>query len=248
MARAEGVGRADGAGGTHGLIDWIRSGGGNKKFTWHYSLGFTVTEDLEKLIAKVPRLAWRAAMNVANRPIGDTWVVEICGRTGLEDWPDDMRLIIRRSRIHPRDKKLTAYEKKTGWRYNALVTNTPNGPGRDEVWLEAGHRSHTHVEAAIKSAKQTGLRRMPSREFAINHAWCQAVAIATDLTVWLQQLALDGEESRAEPDTVRLRILDIPARLVRGGRRRILKLADDWPWSRSVADAFTHIQALPAPS
>jgi len=100
----------------------------------------------------------------------------------------------------------------------------------------------------IKQAKATGLRRFPSREFAINHAWCQAVALAVDLTAWLQHLALDGEESRAEPDTLRLRILDIPARLVRGGRRRILKLADDWPWSQSVADAWTHIQALPAPS
>ncbi|MET8332092.1 transposase [Streptomyces sp. NPDC005181] len=116
-----------------------------------------------------------------------------------------MRLIIRRSKIHPRDKNLTAYEKKTG------------------------------------------LRRMPSRDFAINHAWCQAVALAVDLTAWLQQLALDGEESRAEPDTVRLRILDIPARLVRGARRRILKLADDWPWSSAVANAYTRVQALPTP-
>jgi len=122
--------RSDGAGGTHGLIDWIRSGGGNKKFTWHYSLGFTVDEDLEKLLAKVPRLAWRAAMNVADRPIGDTWVLELTGRMGLEQWPADMRLIIRRSRIHPRDRKLTDFEKKSGWRYSALVTNTPNSPGR----------------------------------------------------------------------------------------------------------------------
>jgi hypothetical protein len=44
----------------------------------------------------------------------------------------------------------------------------------------------------------TGLRRLPSREFAINTAWCTAAAIAADLIAWLQLLALQGELALAD--------------------------------------------------
>jgi hypothetical protein len=71
-------------------------------------------------------------------------------------------------------------------------------------WLEARHRAHAQVEDRIRCAKDTGLGRMPSREFAINAAWCTAAAIAADLIAWLQLLALDGDLACAEPKRLRL--------------------------------------------
>jgi hypothetical protein len=108
-------------------------------------------------------------------------------------------------------------------------------------------RAHARVEDRIRCAKDTGLRRLPSREFAINQAWCVAAAIATDLIAWLQLVALDGELALAEPKRLRYRILHTCARLVRGQRRRRLRIAAAWPWATQITAAFTRIAAIPAP-
>ena len=46
--------------------------------------------------------------------------------------------------------------------------------------------------------------------------------IAAILLAWLKLLALDGDLAKAEPKTLRYRVLHTAARLVRGGRRRRL--------------------------
>jgi hypothetical protein len=47
---------------------------------------------------------------------------------------------------------------------------------------------------------------------------------AAILLTWLKLLALDGHVTTAEPKTLRYRILHTAGRLVRGGRRRRLKV------------------------
>ncbi|OLB78569.1 MAG: hypothetical protein AUI14_12770 [Actinobacteria bacterium 13_2_20CM_2_71_6] len=59
----------------------------------------------------------------------------------------------------------------------------------------------------VGCAKDTGRGGYPSRELAINHAWCTAAAITRDRTAWRQLLALDGELAVAEPNRLRYRIL-----------------------------------------
>lgn len=53
-------------------------------------------------------------------------------------------------------------KKLTPWRYRAFVTNTKVGR---LAFLEARHRAHARVEDRIRHAKDTGLGRIPSREF-----------------------------------------------------------------------------------
>ena len=88
---------------------------------------------------------------------------------------------------------------------------------------------------------------MPSRDYQVNTAWCQAASIACDLLAWLRLLALDGDLAKAEPKTLRYKILHTAGRIVRGQRRRHLKIAASWPWARDIASAFTRILALPPP-
>jgi hypothetical protein len=52
-----------------------------------------------------------------------------------------------------------------GYRYQAFATNTRIG---QLAFLEARHRAHARVEDRIKAAKDIGLGRLPSREYAIN--------------------------------------------------------------------------------
>ena len=65
------------------------------------------------------------------------------------------------------------------------------------------------------------------------------------LLSWLKFLALDGDLARAEPKTLRYRVLHAAARLVRGGRRRRWKIPANWPWAGAVTRAWQRICALP---
>ena len=68
------------------------------------------------------------------------------------------------------------------------------------------------------------------------------------LLAWLKLIALDGDLARAEPKTLRYRLLHAAARLVHGGRRRTLKIAANWPWSYEIVAAWHRIQAIPHPT
>ena len=67
------------------------------------------------------------------------------------------------------------------------------------------------------------------------------------LLAWLKLLALDGDLARAEPKTLRYRLLHAAARLVRGGRRRTLKIAATWPWARRDHHRLAAHPGHPAP-
>ncbi len=71
---------------------------------------------------------------------------------------------------------------------------------------------------------------------------------ASILLSWLKLLALDGDLARAEPKTLRYRILHAAARLVSGGRRRTLKIAATWPWAEAITTAWRRIQTIPHPT
>jgi hypothetical protein len=58
---------------------------------------------------------------------------------------------------------------------------------------------------------------------------------------WLKVLALDGDLAKAEPKTLRYRFLHAADRLVRGGRRRILKIVGAWLWSDEIVTTWQRI-------
>jgi hypothetical protein len=69
----------------------------------------------------------------------------------------------------------------------------------------------------------------------MKRAWFTGALIAACLIAWLKLMALEGDLARAEPKTPRYKIFDAAARLVRGGRRRRLKIAATWPWADAVS-------------
>jgi Transposase DDE domain group 1 len=103
---------------------------------------------------------------------------------------------------------------------------------------------HARLEDAIRSGKDTGLGKFPSNSLALNTAWLAASLTAATLLAWLRHLALDGDLAKAEPKTVRYRILHTAARLVRGGRRRRLKIPATWPWADAITIAWYRFTAL----
>ena len=94
-------------------------------------------------------------------------------------------------------------------RITAFATNTTRGQLAD---LELRHRRRARCEDRIRLAKDTGLRNLPLTSFAANQIWCAVVAPASEITAWMQTLALHGHTARRwEPKALRFRLFTIPA-------------------------------------
>jgi len=235
--------RADGAGASHDLLDWLTDQGRIRGRHLEYSVGFSVTERVREAIATLPKTVWVPALDADGDPRDGGDVAELTDLLDLSSWPPGMRVIVRRERPHP-GAQLSLFEERDGNRYQAFATNTATG---QLAFLEARHRAHARVEDRIRHAKNAGLGRFPSREYAINTAWVHVVAIAADLIAWLRLLALTGDLSKAEPKALRYKVLHVPARLTHGGRRRRLRLPATWPWATAICTAFERVAAIPAP-
>jgi hypothetical protein len=245
----------DGAGAGHQIVDHLTALN-RRGHKVHYSVGFDLDERTRRAITRLADLGWEPALDADGRPRKDAHVAELTGllrqsagpdglvTDQLKGWPDDLRVIVRREPI-PAGMQVSLFEQHDGHRYQIVATNTAGGQLQR---LEARHRVHARVEDGVRTAKATGLRRLPSKSWGINEAWCQVVALAVDLLAWLRHLTLDGDLARAEPKTVRYRLLHTAARITRGQRQRWLNIPPDWPWANQLATAFDRVQALPAPT
>jgi hypothetical protein len=264
----------DGAGASHGLIERLDALAARPGHQLIYSVGWDLGERERTAIRLAPAGAWQIALDpcgkARERRAGDAcpdrscahrrcWVEEAhvteltallrSGRAGdqLAGWPASMRIFARRERPHP-GAQLTLFEAEDGWRYSLWVTNLPQRtPGwrGQPAYIDAAHRVHARVEDCVRTGKDTGIGHFPSHLFTLNQAWLAAALIGATLLAWLRLLALDGHLAKAEPKTLRYRILHAAARLVRSGRRRRLKVAATWPWAPVIVTAWDHITALP---
>ena len=157
-----------------------------------------------------------------------------------------MRVFARRERPHP-GAQLTLFEIEDGYRYTLWVTNLPEatrGWRGNQACIDAAHRVHARVEDGIRTGKDTGIGRFPSEAMAMNKAWLAAALIAATLLAWLRLLALDGKLAKAEPKTLRYKVLHAAGRLTRGARRRQLRIQASWPWAGDITRASERISAL----
>ena len=225
----------------------------------HYSVGFDLDERARTAIGQVPAALWQHVIDADGefRDLDDAGVVELTGLLRestagdlLKGWPPDLRVICRRERPHP-GAQLSLFEEADGWRYQLFATNTPlRTPGRlgQLAFLEARHRAHARVEDCIRNGKNTGLGHLPSTSFDIDQAWCLAAGIACDLLAWLRLLCLSGDLARAEPKTLRYRLLHTSARIVRGQRKRKIRIPETWPWANELHACLTAAFTLHQPT
>jgi hypothetical protein len=207
--------RTDSGGGTHDFVGYCTAR------RVQYSLGFTLTDTIVEAVDRIPKHVWTPAYDADGEVREGAWVAELTGMLDLTGWPDDMRLIVRKERPHPGAQ--LRFTDIDGLRLTAFVTNTRKGQIPD---LELRHRRRARTEDRIRCAKDTGLRNLPFKGFNANRIWIAIVALALDLTAWLQTLGLhDHPARRWEPKTLRLQLLSIPARIARHARRVHLRLS-----------------------
>jgi DDE family transposase len=260
----------DGAGASHGLINHLQALAQRPEHeqVW-WTCGWALGERERRAISRVPEHAWQTAIDTDGdprtsrttrdahgQPIDAAQLVDLTDLLKadgeLDGWPDGMRLIARRERPHP-GAQLSLFEEREGWRYHLFVTNVPRLPAghnnallNNLAYLDAAERAHARVEDRIKDAKDCGMGKLPSHDFDRNQAWLETAALAQTLLSWFALLSLDGDLAKAEPKTLRYKILHVAAKLVRGQRKRHLQLDQTWPWAKQLVTAFKRIQALPA--
>jgi hypothetical protein len=250
--------RVDGAGASHELVKHLLSLSSPRRILL-FTCGWMITAADEDAIKMVPAEAWKPGIAQDGGIEEDKAVAEIThlmSRAG--NWPGGLRWIVRRVRPSRRQmRNLTAYEKKTGWRYSITCTNIPNSgiagvPGSHHPqYIDVVHREHAVVETGgVRTAKAMGPRALPSKSWQVNCGWVITANIAADLAAWTRLLGhcSDPDLRDADPGTLRYRIWHIPARLARHARERVLKISPDWPWKDAFIACWQRLCALPAPA
>ena len=158
--------RVDGAGATHELLKHLNQ----MNTLWRtvrFTVGWTITATDEAAIAVLPETDWADSLRQDATATTTAGVAELTGLDArAEAWTPGLRLIARRTKPSARHQaKLTALERKTGWRYAIVATNITRIwgiPGSHHPqWIDALHRCHATVEDRVRTNKAMGLRNLP---------------------------------------------------------------------------------------
>ena len=225
--------RVDAAGAAHRLVQSLSDA------NFDYSIGFPISGSVRDGLMLAQEEDWVAAIELGGGIRAGAQVIEITELIELEDWPLDMRVFSRREHPHP-GAQLSLFDTHDGWRHTCFITNTA---GDDIAALELRHRGHARVEDRVRAWKACGLSNLPFDGFCANQAWVAVSLIAGALLAWSQMTCFDGALAKAEPKTIRYRVLHVAALVVHRGRDLIMRLDRTWPWARELASAFIALRA-----
>ena len=223
--------RADSAGCSHGFVRAINEANAE------YSIGHPIDGRIRDALLLVQEEHWRPALNTDGTRRHRAEVYELTRLVDVTRWGAGCRIICRRERPHP-GAQLSLFDTDNGWRHTAFITNTRG----EATLLEARHRGHARVEDRVRCWKATGMTNLPFEDYVRNQAWTAVTLLASCLLAWTQLVCLDGDLAKAEPKTLRYRLLHVAARLAHRHGRLILRIDATWPWRHELAGAFTRLR------
>jgi len=238
--------RSDSAGSSYEFLAHVR-GLREQGMDMQFSVGVAIGAPVRAAITAA--VDWLPALNTDGSLRDDAQITELTSLIdpqALAGFPAGTRLICRRERPHP-GAQLSLFDTINGMRHQVFATDTGHGTGLSMQFLEVRHRAHARVEDRIRCGKSTGFGRFPSRRFAINHAWLELALTGIDLLAWTQHLLLDRPMTTAEPKKLRYRLLHVAAKLSRTARITTLRIAEGWPWTEPLVQAFQRLAQLPEP-
>jgi Transposase DDE domain group 1 len=169
--------RTDSGGGTHGFLAWLTKPGRRLA----YSVGFTITDDVQDAILAIPARAWTPAGGQV-RP--GAWIAEITGMLDLANWPEGMRVIVRKERPHPGAQ--LRFTDIDGHRFTCFATDAKHGQLAD---LELRHRRRARCEDRMiplgsprkrpVDLRVCAAQRLISRSYRARRVWCKVTRRVT---------------------------------------------------------------------
>lgn len=220
-----------------------------------------------KALAQIPDDAWHDALDMPGAQVAETTYAP----AGWKHEP--LRLIVRRvpfSASKIADGSLNARRRKTihpdqlalaldgqvasVFGYSFILSDLYHQP---TVWVEHFHRHRAQIEERLKDAKLgQALRHLPSGDVNANRVWLTAALMAVNLTAWCCDLCpAAGASGKAPKDaplrraaaTLRRLLFNIPARIIRTGRRTILRLPAGFRHADTFTATLDAVYALPPP-
>jgi len=189
----------------------------------------TNTKGLDAAIAAIAEEAW---VDIDYTPDGQAQVAETLYK--------GRRLVLRRTRLtDTRQARLWP-----NWRHFGFLTDL----GGDTVEIDAFHRQHAVVELVIRDLKEgAGVEHIPSGDYDANGAWLQCAVLAHNLMRWTTTIGGPAPVERLTvARTTRLRLINIPGRLVNRSGVATLRGPAHWPWAELFDRRLVAIRALAA--
>lgn len=157
------------------------------------------------------------------------------------------RLVVRRIPDFNAEKKRAAGQGTLFdvWRFHAFFT-TADPAVLDTVAADKTHRHHAVIEQVHADLKDSALAHLPSGIFNANAAWLVLAVIAFNLTRAAASLT-ESQLARATTATIRRKLITVPARIAKSGRRVTLHLPTAWPWQTAWTRILDRVTDPPEP-
>jgi len=188
----------------------------------------------EGLRSKLPGLSYRE--------LDEKWAVaELYYQPPSASRP--RRYVVVREKLEPdhRGSKQLLLLSHQGYGFQVIVTSNRHQP--EQVWHEYNRRCR--AENSIKEQQSDfGLDHVLCRSGGGNATWLALALLAYNLMNWFREVLLGQKGHRHTAAWLRERLFELPGRLVRGGRRRRLKLLADTLGQRLFAQALFNLQVF----
>jgi hypothetical protein len=223
--------RSDSAGYRHDVLDWVRAE------QIPFAISADMSPELKVRVVGLPERAWKpfrqwkgSELVHLDREWAEVEFIPSEGSMKKLVQPD--RYLVIRARPRQRD----LFADGTAVHYYATVSNRWDWDG--ERLLRWSHERCGTVEPAHDVLKnELGGGVLPSHRFGANAAWWQLVVLTHNLLRALKRLALPDDAQALRPRRLRFLLFSMAGRLVRHGRRLILRLAAQHPGTALLVDA-----------
>jgi len=227
--------RVDSAGYRADVVEAAERHGGVFTIT---AKGYTNVRAAIEGLAVDPATAWSPALGAEDAKgseVAET-MFSFAGR--------DLRMIVRRQRTRAGEQ--LSLDDLDGWRFHAIITNIPHAFG-SAADVEHHHRLRGGApEEAIRQLKEDfGLCHAPLENFFGNWLWWHASALAYNVARWVRVLALPGAFRTCRGKRLRLSFFNVAARVVRSGRRLVLRLPRAYAHAGAFIEAVARLRRLP---
>jgi Transposase DDE domain group 1 len=241
-----------------------------RKRGMRFTLSATRTSLMWSKLAEIEEHAWADAIEMRGAQVAELPFTP-------EDWKHEpLRLIVRRVPVTAAEVQATsprARRRKTippeqlqmvldgqldsTFAYSFIVSDIP-AEEMSTAQVEHFHRHRAQIEERFKDAKLGhALRHLPSGKLAANRLWLCCSLLALNLCAWVCDIspAASASGQATDPDTplrrhaktLRRILFCVPGRIVRTGRRLIVRLPEQFPHFELFNATYHAALALPGP-
>lgn len=156
-------------------------------------------------------------------------------------WKTTQRFVVIRRPIPEEASWQLSLFKMSGYTYQVIVTNLTLKPSN--LWRFYNKRATG--ELIIRELLQAySLGKIPTKDWASNQAYFQLVLFAYNLLKWFQRLCLPSDWQRFTLQTIRNRLLVVPAQLLRPQGRPTLSLSNSYPHADTFLQILKNIKKM----